>query len=232
MFDMDGVLVDVRSSYRRAIQETVKFFTGQRASLKEIQALKEKGGYNNDWDLTEAILTCRGKKIPRTTVITAFQKYYFGRSGEGFIKSEKWLLSKEILESLNSRFVTGIVTGRPRQEALFVLERFRMKDFFRVVVALEDYPEEKSKPDPYPINLALRVAGVKLAFYVGDGVDDMIAAKRAGIEPVGCLPPGISNKKCLKDVLVKAGARIVLDNIAEIHKILEKERGFSLVNPS
>jgi len=226
---MDGVLVDVRSSYRRAIQETVRFFTGQRASLKEIQGLKEKGGYNNDWDLTETILLSRGKKIPRYNIITTFQKYYFGRSGQGFIRSEKWLLSKEILVSLNSRFITGIVTGRPRQEALFVLERFEMKDLFRVIVALEDYPEEKSKPDPYPISIALRAAGAKLAFYVGDSVDDMISAKRAGIEPIGCLPPGISNKNSLKEILLKAGARTVLDNIAEIHGIFQEKRGFSLL---
>ena len=216
LFDMDGVLVDVRSSYRKAIQETVWYFTGQRASLEEIQGFKEKGGYNNDWDLTEAILSSRGRKIPRATLITTFQRYYFGCSGRGFIRNEKWLLSREILERLNKRFVTGIVTGRPRQEALFVLERFEMKDLFRVIISLEDYPEEKSKPDLYPIILALKTAGVKNAFYIGDSVDDMISAKRAGIEPIGCIPPGIRDKNCLKEILLKAGAKKVLENIAEI----------------
>jgi len=216
LFDMDGVLVDVRSSYRKAIQETVWYFTGQRASLKEIQGFKEKGGYNNDWDLTEAILSTRGRKIPRATVIKTFQRYYFGRSGQGFIRNEKWLLSREILERLNKRFVTGIVTGRPRQEALFVLDRFEMKDYFIVIISLEDYPEEKSKPYPYPIILALKTTGAKNAFYIGDSVDDMVSAKRAGIEPIGCIPPGIRDKSCLKEILLNAGAKKVLENIAEI----------------
>jgi HAD superfamily hydrolase (TIGR01548 family) len=216
---MDGVLVDVQSSYRRAIQETVGFFTGRQASLEEIQMFKEKGGYNNDWDLTEAILLSRSRKVPRADVISTFQRYYFGSSGQGFIRDEKWLLSREILKRLNKRFVTGIVTGRPRREASFVLERFEMKDLFKVIVVLEDYPEERSKPDPYPLCLALRAAGTELGFYVGDSVDDIISAKRAGIEAVGCVPPGISDKDRLKERFLSAGAKRVLDSIDEVDVI-------------
>jgi HAD superfamily phosphatase len=97
LFDMDGVLVDVTDSYRKAIQETVGFFTGKKAQPEEIQKLKEHGGYNNDWDLTEAILLGRGKTAPKTQIISKFQELYLGAEEKaGFIENEKWLLPKEI----------------------------------------------------------------------------------------------------------------------------------------
>lgn len=222
LFDMDGVLVDVSLSYHKAIQETVKFFTGKRALLKEIQTLKEKGGYNNDWDLTEAILLSKGKTVPKTQIIIKFQELYRGFKGKkGYIENEKWLLAIEVLKQLKESFSLGIVTGRPKEEALFVLKKFGLEDLFNVVIAMEDYPPEKAKPNPYPIRLALKKLGRKKALYVGDSVDDITAAKKANITPIGCLPPKIEATK-LKELLIKSGAEKVLDNINNINQIVIK----------
>lgn len=220
LFDMDGVLVDVTLSYRKAIQETVGFFTGEKVQLKEIQDFKEKGGYNNDWDLTGAIIKDRGRIVPREEVICKFQEYYLGCGGrKGFIENEEWLLSIEVLKRLASRYVLGIVTGRPRQEAFYVLRKFNVESFFEVVIAMEDYPSDKAKPDPYPIELALGKLGNPVAFYVGDSVDDMVAARRAHVRAIGCVPPGASADR-LKGLLLKVGAEKVLDDINKIGDIL------------
>lgn len=220
LFDMDGVLVDVSSSYRKAIQETVGFFTGKKAQLKEIQGFKQKGGYNNDWDLTEAILFTRGKTVPKLEIIEKFQEFYIGVEGKnGFIENEKWLLSVELLKQLHKKYSLGIVTGRPREEALFVLRKFEVENLFDVLVTMEDYPPEKAKPDPYSINLALIKIGKTEAIYVGDSVDDINAAKRANIKPVGCIPPGIPATQ-LKELLMKQGAKIILDDINAINEAL------------
>ncbi len=66
VFDMDGVLVDVSASYREAVRMTARlFFKGTPGwnqlpqplfSLKEIAAVKQTGGLNNDWELTYRIL--------------------------------------------------------------------------------------------------------------------------------------------------------------------------------
>ncbi len=222
LFDMDGVLVDVTESYRKAIQETVHFFSGIEVQASEIQELKEKGGYNNDWDLTEAILVNKGKKAIKTEVVKKFQELYWGIQGKrGFIENEKWLLHKETLDVLHKKYDLGIVTGRPREETLYVLRKFQVEKMFDVIVAMEDYPSEKSKPDPYPINLALEKLGIKEAVYIGDSVDDIVAAKRAGIKAIGCIPPG-ANASQLKEKLLMRGAEDALNNIAEIFKILQK----------
>ncbi len=220
LFDMDGVLVDVTNSYRKAIQQTVQFFTGTEATLLEIQQFKEQGGYNNDWDLTEAILKKQGKHVAKPEIITQFQKVYLGSGNTaGLIENEQWLLPKTQLAKLHGRFRLGIVTGRPRQETRYVLHKFGVEECFDVVVAMEDYPPEKAKPCAFPIELALQKLGEKAAVYVGDSVDDMAAAVNAGVQAVGCIPLGVTGEG-LKEKLLKCGAVKVLGSITEISSYL------------
>jgi HAD superfamily hydrolase (TIGR01548 family) len=54
VLDIDGVLVDVADSYRRAITETIERLYGASFPDAAIQALKDAGGFNNDWELTDA----------------------------------------------------------------------------------------------------------------------------------------------------------------------------------
>ena len=123
IFDMDGVLVDVSNSYRLAIKETVKFFTGTEIQDSEIQELKNKGGFNNDWNLTAALIKAKVKKARKEEVVMKFQKLYLGKNYDGFINNEDWILKKDVLEELKSKFKLGIVTGRPREEAEYALRK-------------------------------------------------------------------------------------------------------------
>ncbi|WP_225333209.1 TIGR01548 family HAD-type hydrolase [Halomicrobium urmianum] len=54
VLDVDGVLVDVADSYRRAIVESVERVYGETIDRAEIQPFKDAGGFNNDWELTYA----------------------------------------------------------------------------------------------------------------------------------------------------------------------------------
>ena len=66
IFDMDGVLVDVSRSYRQAIQQTVQIYFETCLGLKksrrslitkeDISLFKSIGGFNNDWELTSALI--------------------------------------------------------------------------------------------------------------------------------------------------------------------------------
>ena len=89
LFDMDGVLVDVSQSYRLAIQYTAEHFLGQPIVQDEITAFKKQGGYNNDWDLTEAIIQKHGMAVDRDDIIDRFQQFYLGENFKGFIQNEK-----------------------------------------------------------------------------------------------------------------------------------------------
>jgi HAD superfamily hydrolase (TIGR01548 family) len=54
VLDVDGVLVDVAGSYRRAIVEAVERVYGETIDRADVQAFKDAGGFNNDWDVTDA----------------------------------------------------------------------------------------------------------------------------------------------------------------------------------
>ncbi len=54
VLDIDGVLVDVADSYRRAIVESVLRVYGDSIPKDGVQAFKNAGGFNNDWELTHA----------------------------------------------------------------------------------------------------------------------------------------------------------------------------------
>ncbi|MEZ3144131.1 TIGR01548 family HAD-type hydrolase [Halobaculum sp. MBLA0143] len=55
VLDVDGVLVDVADSYRRAVVETVARVHDTDPPRAVIQPLKDAGGFNNDWLVTDAV---------------------------------------------------------------------------------------------------------------------------------------------------------------------------------
>jgi len=54
VLDVDGVLVDVADSYRRAIVESLETVYGESIPKGDVQLFKDAGGFNNDWELTDA----------------------------------------------------------------------------------------------------------------------------------------------------------------------------------
>jgi len=56
VLDVDGVLVDVEDSYRRAVVETATELTDATFERDVIQPFKDAGGFNNDWELTDALV--------------------------------------------------------------------------------------------------------------------------------------------------------------------------------
>jgi histidinol-phosphate aminotransferase len=220
LFDMDGVLVDVSDSYRLAIKNTAEQFLVQEVSMWEIEAHRNRGGFNNDWDLTAALIALRGKEVARDQVIEVFQGHYLGESFDGLIQNEEWLLRRELLEHLSERYALGIVTGRPRAEAEYALDRFHVRDLFDAVVTLEDCPQGKEKPDPYGIESAMEALGVRHAVYVGDTVDDLQAAIAASAIPAGVVRKGTQVRQ-QRELLSRYGAQVVLEDVNEIAEVVK-----------
>ena len=54
VLDVDGVLVDVEDSYRRAIVESIERVYDRTIRKEDVQRFKDAGGFNNDWALTYA----------------------------------------------------------------------------------------------------------------------------------------------------------------------------------
>jgi HAD superfamily phosphatase len=109
-----------------------------------------------------------------------------------------------------------VVTGRPRRDAHHFLDLHGIADCFSAVVCMEDGPP---KPAPDPVRAALRQLGVTRAWMFGDTVDDVRAARAAGVVPLGVLPPGDPDPS-LPAALFAAGAARVLDGVAAVQGLL------------
>ena len=223
LFDMDGVLVDVSASYDQAVLQTVAFFCGQKPERDELQVLRLRAGVNNDWQATAALLRQRNCRVDFAAVVARFQQIYLGVNHDGLCQQERWLLSETNLKKLAARFPLGIVTGRPRAEAIWTLSRFGYENYFKVLVGAEDMAD-KPKPHGKGIRLALRRLGVQRTVYIGDGVDDMLAAGAADCQAIAITPLGAAKGFALKESLQQAGADIFINDINGIMEVLDEKR--------
>jgi len=212
IFDIDGVLADASKSYRIAIKKTAEYFTEQKIGVKEVQDYKSKSGYNNDWDLTDAIIKSRGKNIPKKKIIKKFQQYYLKLRN-----NEKWLLDKSILKALSKKYRLAILTGRPRNEAFYLLNKNNANNYFSAIIAMEDAGRQKPYPDGF--FRIMEILDNRDAYYFGDAIDDIKAAIAANIIPIGVLPPQDKSAK-LRKTLIKNGAKRVLSNINKVEEAI------------
>jgi len=222
LFDMDGVLVDVSASYDQTILQTVAFFCGQKPEQDELQVLRLRAGFNNDWQATAALLQKRNCRVDFAVIGARFQQIYLGLNHDGLCQQERWLLSETNLKKLAAHFPLGIVTGRPRAEAVWTLSRFGYDNYFKVLIGAEDMAD-KPKPHGKGIRLALRRLGVQRTLYVGDQVDDMLAARAAGCRAIAIKPMTTANDSAMEQCLQQAGADNFINDINGIMEVFDEK---------
>jgi len=209
------VLADVSGSYRGAIIGTAQSF-GVDLSPMDIQRAKDAGDANNDWILTQRLLREKGIESPLEEVTARFQRFYLGAENEpGLRERERLIPTMQMLRSLRDRVRLAIVTGRPRAEAEWFLERFGIADLFETLVCMEDAP---AKPSPAPVRLAMERLGVSRAWMVGDTPDDVVAARLACALPIGVLAPG-QDFEGAKSVLNACGAAEVMVSLDKMEEL-------------
>lgn len=190
-----------------------------------------------------------------------FQEIYLGRMfarryhlrpffyrGEGLFLQERALIPRNILSTLRKKVRMGIASGRPRFEAELALRRFRLHPYFDIVVTLNECEAEEnhiflstgkkialSKPHPYSILRVVQEIGIPNPYcaYVGDVVDDMLAARAARkylqILAVGFLS-GHRNKKIERESLIKASADLVIENPEQLLRFVSSPRPAEIRN--
>jgi histidinol-phosphate aminotransferase len=216
VFDLDGVLADVRDSQRATIIETARSY-GVTITQDDIAAAMRAGDASNDWILTRRLLADRGVRAGLADVTTRFQAIYLGTpAASGLREREQLLCSCDLLAELSARLPTAIVTGRPRDEARWFVERAEITASFKTLVCMED---AEAKPDPAPVRLATQRLGAQRAWMLGNTPDDVRAALGAGALPLGIVAPG-DDVPSTTAALVDAGAARVLRDVAELLELL------------
>jgi len=217
IFDVDGVLVDVRGSFHKSIIDTVHFFAGRRVTYAEIHEWKNRSGYNDDWRLSTDWVASLGEAVPYETVKAQFQKFYWGtKARPGNVSKEKWLVTHKRLGRWAERAELALFTGRTRHELNHTLQGTDAKRIFRRAVTMDDV--KKGKPDPEGLRLLLNGAPPREALYLGDNIDDALSAKRARVPFLGVLPHGSKAHSARAARLRELGAIEILHSVRDLEK--------------
>ncbi len=224
VFDLDGVVFDVRNSYRLAIKKTFEHFTNEVCTDFEIQNAKNSGGLSNDWDLTHYLIKEHGYSAKYDELVNIFQSFFFkpdNSDEKGFIDNEEIILDKAFFDELLKYADCAVFTGRPRKEAFYSLEKYGIKSCFSYFVCSEDVGSE-GKPSPFGLNLIKNSCNFSDIIYFGDTVDDIKAGVGASVKVFGVIPPGASIIDETKNELIKSGASGVIESSARILNLIKE----------
>jgi phosphoglycolate phosphatase len=109
----------------------------------------------------------------------------------------------------------AVVSNKPEAYCKKLLSHLKLLGGIQLVIGGDTFPTRK--PDPAPLLHALSALQVEpdRAVMVGDGVQDMLAASAAGVDPVGVLW-GQGQSSSLKE----AGARVMARDVAALRVVL------------
>jgi len=134
VLDVDGVLVDVADSYRRAIVESVDAVYGDTIDREAIQQFKNAGGFNNDWELTyAAALYVLARREGMSLSLAQFTDAIHGMGGG--LDAARTVVGEEL-------------TPAERERVLARWNRDRLRDVFQQLYLGSDLYREIEGGDP------------------------------------------------------------------------------------
>lgn len=220
IFDVDGVLVDVKETYWRSGLQTMQHLTGKRVTWAEFYEWKRKPGNNDDWRMVSRWATALGVPTTYEQAREAFQPFYWGTDGRaGNVEKERLLVTPRLIEKWAARRELNLFTGRTRQEFGYTFERWPAARSFRTVVTMDD---AKKKPDPEGLRLILAKRDPKTALYLGDNIDDALAAGAAGVPFMAILPKSARDYRQRAREFRKEGALALLERIRDLERWLDQ----------
>jgi phosphoglycolate phosphatase len=202
VFDLDGTLVDSRRDIAAACNHTLEAL-GRPALAEEVVASFVGDGSRT---LLARALGEDSSSESLDQALAIFSRYYASHASV----FSTWMPgAEEALRTLTPLPLT-VATNKPREATLALLEALGMTRLFVAIVTGGDGP---LKPGPEAILQALKPTGVAPAdaWVVGDGVQDIGAARAAGATAVAVLGGFASEEK-----LRAAGADVVLESLREL----------------
>ena len=208
IFDLDGTLVDTTESFDETVAYLVERFSGSPLQGRELESLRLEGGYNDDWVASQELLKRRGIEVPLEEIASEGVRFYLSIAAE----RESLMVEISTLEALRRKHPLYIVTGRTRAEYEPVWGK-TLAPLFDGIYCVDDVPGLQPKPRPDYLYRALSDSRAEKGAYVGNSVDDMKAAKAAGLFAFGI---GTNATKELMD----AGADLVLPSCDSLKRQL------------
>jgi HAD superfamily phosphatase len=221
IFDVDGVLVDVRETYWRSAVETIRHLTGRRVTHAELHRWKSKPGHNDDWQLVANWATALGRPTSYEEAREAFGKFYWGAGGRrGNVQREKIVVPPAQIARWAAQFELNLFTGRNRREFEYTFAKWPGTKHFRRVITMDDV--KKMKPHPEGLHRILGKRDPANALYLGDNIDDALAARDAGVPFAAIIARGEHGYSRRAAMFRELGAIALLPNATAVNKLLRK----------
>lgn len=181
LFDLDGTLVDSVPDIANALNDMLTSQALPHASLEQVRNWIGNGA---------RILVDRALQHLQHTVtevpvfhgdqaFSLFLEAYHQRNGE------HTLVFPHAIDLLERYGETrkAIVTNKPEAHTHSLLHRLNLHHHFNWIAGGDTYPEQK--PSPEPLLRLIELAGAERPVLIGDSVNDVRAAKSAGIPVIG-----------------------------------------------
>ena len=219
IFDVDGVLVDVRGTYWRSALDTVRHLTGKRVTYAELHRWKANPGNNDDWAMVASWVTSLGKPMNYEEAREAFGKFYWGTPQRpGNVRNEKHIVSPKQIERWAKRYELNLFTGRTRREFTYSFAKWAGTKHFRMVVTMDDV--KKIKPNPEGLYKILGKRDPATALYLGDNIDDALAARDVGVPFMAIIAPGEHGYRARAARFCELGAVALLPRATDLRRWL------------
>jgi len=189
LFDLDGTLLDTAADIAEALNRALAERGWPPIAADEVRRMIGRGSPM----LMERAAAFLGRDLDeagKARLLERFFHHYGFLEESGEFKAEPYAGAVECLRTLHGAGMRiAVVTNKHERFATGLLEALGMRDWVDVVVGGDTAP--RRKPDPAPLLFACERLGADPAhaLMVGDSINDVQAARGAGI-PVICVPYG------------------------------------------
>jgi len=221
IFDVDGVLVDVRQTYWRSAIETIHFLTGKRVTHAQLHRWKSLPGNNDDWRMVANWATKLGRKTSYEEAREAFGEFYWGTAARrGNVQREKIVVTPAQIARWAARYELNLFTGRNRREFEYTFAKWPGTRHFKKVITMDDVA--KMKPHPEGLYNILGKRDPATALYLGDNIDDALAARDAGVPFAAIISKREHHYYKRAAMFRELGAIALLPRAVDVNKLLAK----------
>lgn len=180
IFDLDGTLVDTRVDITNAVNDMLSHYSIPPKSIEEVTS------YVGDGFIPLIIRCLSEKKNLKYNIDDALQLFKDAYERRLVENTGVYPGIKEILEKIKSRdkALMAVLTNKDVRYATEIIEKLGIKDYFSVVVGGNSLPRKKPHPDG--LFYILKKTGIEKnrSLLIGDGKNDILTAKNAGIKSV------------------------------------------------
>jgi phosphoglycolate phosphatase len=173
IFDLDGTLIDSQKDIASAVNYVRSIYGMQNLSTGQVRQIIGDGARLL---VENALPGLKGAEIDIATI--KFREYY---NAHLLATTRLFPGARECLEELKD-VKKALLTNKPEYSAKSILKGLKIEEYFESVIGGDTAP--KRKPDPYHINELINKYDLRKSqcLMVGDGKNDIIAAKAAGIK--------------------------------------------------